>query len=114
MKQSPLYLLAACLSLAGCQTSPRLIPNGTYKSADGAETIRVEGDTMNLHVDGRPRYRWIQRSYHYSLTQEDEVHFLPITSNESISVMGYHWNGLAIEREELHGRTSATFERLTK
>ena len=114
---TPIYrnfaLTAAVALLAGCAATLR-IPEGTYTNAQGAGTLTVSGERVEVRMPkGNARTPYDYGSYGYSVFSDGSVQ-LHGSSNSSyylFVVMEYQWRwtGTAFEARNRDDGTVVTF-----
>jgi hypothetical protein len=101
--------------LAGCLAGPSgRLPEGTYRSADGAPGVLVvNGDSVTFHLasgDHMQQPRSWGRLYPFDLEKDGSIRFRG-SSNDSyylaiILDCRWHWNGAALECRRDDGKTT--------
>ena len=98
-----LVVTALAVMLAGCASSLPL-PDGTYANAQGAGTLIVKGDRVEVRIPAEGRSPYEYGILGYDLYRDGTIRFMG-SSNSSyylFVVIDYQWRwtGTAIERKD--------------
>ena len=100
------------VTLAGC-AAPLRLPDGVYTSAEGAGTLTVKGDRVEVRIPANGASPYEYGDYGYNLSRDGSVLFYG-SSNSSYFVFvvtdyNWHWTGTGFESKSRRDGTTATF-----
>ena len=98
--------------LAGCEATLPL-PDGTYANAQGAGTLIVKGDRVEVRIPAEGRSPYDSAVLGYDLYRDGVIRFIG-SSNSSYYLFvvidnEWRWTGTAIERKDRRDGTLVTY-----